>query len=137
MKFVRRTADREPSVNLTPLIDIVFLLLIFFMVSSRFIDEHDLPLELPGASTAERVADENPLVLAVTSRGNYRLAGQRLTESELVASLEALKAQYPERALRLRADGRARHASVVAALDAAAVSGFARVEIATRGEQGG
>jgi biopolymer transport protein ExbD len=135
MKFVRRTVDQEPSVNLTPLIDIVFLLLIFFMVSSRFIDEQDLALELPAATVAQPMAAEDALALDVTAQGTYRVAGDMTVSAELVASLQALRAQYPQRPLRVRADGGARHAAVVAALDAASQAGFARVEIATSSQR--
>lgn len=131
MKFVRRTVDQEPSVNLTPLIDIVFLLLIFFMVSSRFIDDRDLPLELPAAVTAQPSTAADALVVDVTGEGVYRVDGKPAETDALVASLQALRAQYPDRALRVRADGRAAHAAVVHALDSASQAGFARVEIAT------
>ncbi|MES1930084.1 GTP cyclohydrolase I [Salinisphaera dokdonensis CL-ES53] len=132
MKFVRRTVDQEPSVNLTPLIDIVFLLLIFFMVSSRFIDERDLRLELPAAATAQPSVSEDALVVDVTGEGAYRVDGDTTESAALVASLRALRAQYPDRALRVRADGSAAHTAVVRALDSASQAGFERVEIATR-----
>jgi biopolymer transport protein ExbD len=134
MKFVRRTTDQEPSVNLTPLIDIVFLLLIFFMVSSRFIEEQDLALELPSAALAQPMSTQRSLALDITDTGGYRVAGEKSTASQLVALLQAQRAQYPDRALRVRADGNARHAAVVHALDAASQAGFERVEIATRRE---
>lgn len=134
MKFVRRTTDQEPSVNLTPLIDVVFLLLIFFMVSSRFIEEQDLALELPAAAVAEPVSTQQTLALDITQEGAYRVAGNTATADDLVAFLQAQRAQYPDRALRVRADGSAHHAAVVHALDAASQAGFERVEIATRRE---
>lgn len=132
MKFVRQTSDREPTVNLTPLIDIVFLLLIFFMVSSRFIAEQDLALELPAAAVAQPMASQETLALDITEDGGYRVAGEMTPRSRLVASLRAQRAQYPDRALRVRADGKARHAVVVRGLDAASQAGFEQVEIATR-----
>lgn len=135
MKFVRQTADQAPSVNLTPLIDIVFLLLIFFMVSSRFIQAQDLALELPAAAVAQPMAAQRALALDITADGAYRVAGHMTTGSELVASLHAQRAQYPDKALRVRADGDARHAVVVRALDAASQAGFERVDIATRRPQ--
>ncbi|MES1951061.1 GTP cyclohydrolase I [Salinisphaera sp. S4-8] len=134
MKFVRRVADQEPSVNLTPLIDVVFLLLIFFMVSSRFIDEKQLELELPGAASAQAVASEQAVIVEINADGGYRVDGRGLAANALVASLLSLRAQYPDRPLRLRADGAASHAAVVRAMDAAAQAEFDRVEIATGGD---
>jgi len=132
VKFTRRRSDDEPSINITPLIDVVFILLIFFMVSTRFIDEHDLSLELPAASAATTPPAAEALRVQITRDGAYRVDGAAVAPSELVASLMRLHAQYPQRALRLRADGDARHGAVVRAMDAATAAGFARVDIATR-----
>ncbi|MES1947693.1 biopolymer transport protein [Salinisphaera sp. C84B14] len=135
MKFVRRASDQEPSVNLTPLIDVVFLLLIFFMVSSRFVDEKDLPLELPAAASAQAMAATEAVIVDIDAEGAYRINGRHTQAGELVASLSALHAQYPQRALRVRADGAASHAAVVRAMDAASQAAFERVEIATRNDK--
>ncbi|MBS62757.1 biopolymer transporter ExbD [Salinisphaera sp.] len=135
MKFVRRTTDQEPSVNLTPLIDVVFLLLIFFMVSSRFVDEKDLPLELPAAASAQAMAATEAVIVDIDADGVYRINGRQTQAGELIASLRALHAQYPQRPLRVRADGESSHAAVVRAMDAASQADFERVEIATRGDK--
>lgn len=131
MKFVRRRLD-EPSINITPLIDVVFILLIFFMVSTRFVDEQDLALELPSAGASSMAAQSPALVVDITDDGRYRIDGASVSAAELVASMRALHAQYPQRSLRLRADSDARHGVVVRAMDAATQAGFARVDIATR-----
>ncbi|ERJ17518.1 GTP cyclohydrolase I [Salinisphaera shabanensis T35B1] len=135
MKFVRRATDQEPSVNLTPLIDVVFLLLIFFMVSSRFVDETDLRLELPAAASAQPMASTEAVIVDIDADGAYRVDGRSTGANELVASLASLRAQYPDRALRVRADGAASHAAVVQAMDAASQAAFERVEIATRSDK--
>lgn len=134
MKFVRRATDQEPSVNLTPLIDVVFLLLIFFMVSSRFVDETDLRLELPAAASAQPMAS-TAVIVDIDADGAYRVDGRSTGANELLASLASLRAQYPDRALRVRADGAASHAAVVQAMDAASQAAFERVEIATRSDK--
>lgn len=133
MKFVRANHE-EPGVNLTPLIDVVFLLLIFFMVSTRFVDDRELPLELPPAANAQSAAAGEVIAVRVGADGAYRVAGESVGAGTLVASLRAQRAQYPQRALRVRADGDARHGAVVRVLDAAATVGFDRVDIATRSE---
>jgi len=131
MRFVRRR-EVEPSINITPLIDVVFILLIFFMVSTRFIDEQDLALELPTAGAAHTAPDSSALIVDITQGGQYRVDGTSVAAAGLVASMRALHAQYPQRALRLRADGNTPHKVVVHAMDAATEAGFARVDIATR-----
>ncbi|MES1925424.1 biopolymer transporter ExbD [Salinisphaera sp. T31B1] len=131
MKFTRPN-DVEPTINITPLIDVVFILLIFFMVSARFVDEHDLALDLPAADAATATPSARALIVAVAADGGYRVDGARVSGPALAASLAKLRTRYPHRPLRLRADGDARHAAVVHAMDAASAAGFARVDIATR-----
>lgn len=124
----------EPRVNLTPLIDVVFILLIFFMVSTRFMDERALALDLPSAAHAG-ATDGARVEARVTPGGGFRIAGEPVAAEELVASLRAQRAQYPDSALRVRADRDARHGAVVRVFDAAAAAGFARVDVATRSQE--
>ena len=128
----QRPREREIDINLTPLIDVVFILLIFFMVSTRFVDEQELTLELPAASAAQPEATPTDLTINVSRDGRYQIEGHVVPATQLVASLRALRAQYPQRSLRVRADGDARHQAVVRVMDAASTAGFARVDIATR-----
>jgi len=127
-----RSREVEPSINITPLIDVVFILLIFFMVSTRFIDEQDMALELPAAGAARTAPEARALIVEITRGGQYHVDGTTVPAAGLVASMRALHAQYPQRPLRLRADGAARHGVVVHAMDAATAAGFTRVDIATR-----
>ncbi|ROO30376.1 biopolymer transporter ExbD [Salinisphaera orenii MK-B5] len=133
MRFGRND-DTEPRVNLTPLIDVVFILLIFFMVSARFADERVLALELPPAAHAGATKEAH-VDVRVTPGGGFEVAGESVAAEALVASLRAQRAQYPDRALRVRADRDARHGAVVRVFDAAAAAGFARVDVATRSQE--
>ena len=124
----------EPEVNLTSLIDVVFLLLIFFMISTTFDRQALLRLDLPEATTSE--ADSVPQFIEVTvsEDGRIFVDDNLLTENTnraLRAVLGDLRAQTPDIPLVVRADERASHGLVVMVLDAAAAEGINRVGIAT------
>jgi biopolymer transport protein ExbD len=142
VKFRRRRSP-DASVDLTPLIDVVFLLLIFFMVTTTFVQEGRLSLELPEADTEATVEPSEPVQVLVSTRGEYLVGGRTLADDDIDTLLEALRdasggdASLP---LVITADGRAPHASVVRVMDAAGRLGFEAVRIATRpvdGEGGG
>lgn len=131
--------DEEPEINLTSLIDVVFLLLIFFMVSATFERQALLRVELPEAATAERETVPEKVELVITETGDYfvgenMLADQRKATLQLALS-EAFAAR-PEALLVIRADARAEHWLVVRAMDAAAAQGISRLTIATVEEDG-
>ncbi|WP_444678067.1 ExbD/TolR family protein [Halomonas sp. E19] len=130
MRFARRR--REPvEVNLTPLIDVVFLLLIFFMVSTTFETRQALELELPESSAGVDL-ERTPVVLVVTEQGDYRLGERRLPADSLASAMAGDAEQARQQGLIVEADARARHADVVRALDAAGSLGIRQVRIATR-----
>lgn len=130
MRFLRRRRD-PVEVNLTPLIDVVFLLLIFFMVSTTFETRQALQLELP-ESVAGSPLEESPVTLVVDAEGEYRLGDTRVSADDLASALAARAEVAREHGLIVEADGRARHAVIVRALDQAAALGISRVRIATR-----
>ncbi|HSH56982.1 MAG TPA: biopolymer transporter ExbD [Halomonas sp.] len=129
MRFPRRRRD-PVEVNLTPLIDVVFLLLIFFMVSTTFETRQALELTLP-ESLSGSAAEPSPVTLVVTAEGTYRLGDRELDAGSLGAALSAEAAQGREHGLVVEADAQARHADVVRALDQAGLHGIQRVRIAT------
>ncbi|SEK62510.1 ExbD/TolR family protein [Halomonas daqiaonensis] len=129
MRFPRRR--REPvEVNLTPLIDVVFLLLIFFMVSTTFETRQALELELPESQSGQDM-EASPVTLVVTAEGEYRLGEQTHSGGMLGEALAAEAEQAREYGLVVEADGRAAHADVVRVLDLAASLEIRRVRIAT------
>ncbi len=133
MRFARRRRD-PVEVNLTPLIDVVFLLLIFFMVSTTFETRQALELELP-ESVAGVDLELSPVTLVVTEQGRYRLGERELSAAELHEALAAEAEQARMHGLVLEADARAMHADVVRALDQAGTLGIRQVRIATREPQ--
>jgi biopolymer transport protein ExbD len=129
----------EPEINIVSLIDVVLLLVVFFMVSSRFTEEGRMRVHLPQASAVpiEKSASE-PLVVTVTQQGSYRVNERELINSNpdtLRAAL--LKEAGTNRSLRItiRADARATHQSVITAMDVLGRLGFAEINIATVKEE--
>lgn len=133
MKF-RRQRREELTVNLTPLIDVVFLLLIFFMVSTTFTRETRLAVDLPEATGVPAEKSPRQIEILVDEGGNYRVNGQGLVDNRL-RTLQAAIYEYSEGdttlPLLISADADASHQAVVRAMDAAGQMGFARLGIAT------
>ena len=126
-----------PELNLTSLIDVVLLLVIFFMVSTTFVQDARLRIQLPQAGTARADSAPNPVVITVTAQGSYRVNEQALVNNRRETLATALRrAASGKRApITIRADARASHQSVVTAMDVAARAGFTQVNIATVNEQ--
>jgi len=125
----------EPTVDLTSLIDVVFLLLIFFMVSTTFERQALLKVDLPEASEVEdRVELPESLELVIDSAGRMFLNDRRLIDSEdrtLRAAIEEAVGDDRSVPLILRADRQTPHHFVVTAMDVAAQLGFTNLSIAT------
>ena len=124
----------DPDVNLTPLIDVVFLLLIFFMVSTTFRQEADIAIELPKAAQEPIPAEQQRLVVHIDAMGRYFVNDLALAATDLETLKTALlEAAGDERNLPfvIRAAGDTPHQAVVTVMDAASQLGFRRLVIAT------
>jgi len=128
----RHARRPDVSINLTPLIDVVFLLLIFFMVSTSFSELTQLTVNLPEADGA-RAPDEIGLVVVIDSAGNVTVGGDPVpNEAEgLYRALEAAANGNVDVPLTLSADAMTPHQYVVMVLDVASLLGLQRVTIAT------
>lgn len=134
MRFRRQRRD-EVGVNLTPLIDVVFLLLIFFMVSTTFTRETQLSIDLPEASGQPQEASDNRIEIMIDEGGSYRVNGQALVDSRLrtlQAAIYKISAGDTTLPMVITADAQAAHESVVRAMDAAGQMGFVHLSITTR-----
>jgi biopolymer transport protein ExbD len=128
----------DPELNLTSLIDVVLLLVIFFMVSTTFVQEARLQVELPQAGSAAVERTTSALVITITAQGSYRVNEQMLVNNQrdtLATALMQLAGGSTTQPVTIRADARASHQSVVTAMDVAARLGFSQVNIATVNEQ--
>ena len=135
MKMQTRKPKDDPEINLISLIDIALLLVIFFMLSSTFMQEGRLKIELPQASLAPTGKQKtDPIVVSVTQSGSYRVNDRELINSStdtLRAAILEVAGADRNKPVTLRADGRATHQSVVSALDVLGKLGFVRINIAT------
>ena len=135
MKLQTRRPKEDPEINLISLIDIALLLVIFFMLSSTFMQEGRLKIELPQASLAPTGKQKvDPIVVSVTQSGSYRVNDRELVNNSpdtLRAAILEVAGADRSKPVTLRADGRATHLSVVSAMDVLGKLGFARLNIAT------
>ena len=134
MKFKRR-AKVEEAVNLTPLIDVVFLLLIFFMVSTTFTRETRLEVTLPEAESAPEEFEPEQLSVSVDAEGRYAVNGLVLVDSErqtLKAALIEVTGEDYSRPLVISADAQTPHELVVRVMDVAGQLGLVNLRIATQ-----
>jgi len=132
----RRTEEIE--LNLISLVDVVLLLVIFFMLSTTFVQDSRLRVELPEAGSATVERSVNPIVITVSAQGSYRVNDRALVNNEratLSAALRQVAGKAGKQPITIRADARATHQSVVTAMDVAARQGFTQVNIATVSEQ--
>jgi biopolymer transport protein ExbD len=138
MNLRSRFPDEEPEMNLTSLIDVVLLLLIFFMVSTTFVDEARIRIQLPQASNEPAPEQQKtPIEVAVTASGEYRVNGQTLinrSPATLSAAVSKQAGASRDIPITIRADARATHQSVVTAMDVLGRLGFRAISIATVNE---
>ena len=135
---LRSHAKEQPEVNLTSLIDVVLLLLIFFMVTTSFVRETEIRLKLPEAETAPPMSFDEAVEITITADGDYLIDGRQTINRRPITLRRALAEVAGDRrdqTVVIRADARASHQSVVTAMDVAGRLGFMRINIATM-EQG-
>ncbi len=141
MRFQSKNEDIEADINLTPLIDVVFLLLIFFMVTTTFSREAEIKLKLPEATSAEQTSEEDIVVtIQISDIGQFAVQGpEEEAPRELINStldtlrraIERAAGDLEEPIILIRADRLTPHESVVNAMDAARRLGFFQITFAT------
>ena len=134
MKFARRVRQ-EVDVNLTPLIDVVFLLLIFFMVSTTFTQETELSIDLPEASSQSSRSADQQIEISITKNGDYAINEVSLINREqatLRTAIEKVSNGDTAIPMVITADSATPHQAVVTALDVAGQLGFTRLSITTK-----
>ncbi|MEZ4328803.1 MAG: biopolymer transporter ExbD [Polyangiales bacterium] len=117
------------GINVTPLVDIVLVLLIIFIVTAKFVVTPAVPLDLPQASQSEEV--QTVLAVTLTADGAVSVDGQALDDAGLAARARAALAEDGAVRAVIHADGDARHRSVVGVLDTLKANGVTRVAFAT------
>ena len=131
MNFRPRRKGRGLIINITTLIDVMFLLLIFFMVTSTFKNQPAINLVLPRSATASETVD-TPAILFLTDDGRVYLNDTLVDLESLAGQLEKMHAKSGEDRMVLRADEEAAHGDVVKLIDIIKQSGFTRVSLSAR-----
>jgi len=133
MRFSAKEDKENIEVNLTPLIDVVFLLLIFFMVSTTFIYSNSIDVNLPAAKGDETSVSENIRVV-LTQSGVINIDGTQFKENQVEAQLAEMKKNKPESTVIIEADKNVTHGKVVFVMDASRKAGFEKFAIAVEEE---
>ncbi|VVN09698.1 ExbD/TolR family protein [Pseudomonas fluorescens] len=134
MKF-RRKPRETVDINLASLIDVVFILLLFFVVTTTFTRETQLRVDLPEAVSGTPADDQSkPLDITISADGVFSVNNQILPKSDLASLMDALQKEAngdTSRPLSISADGKTQHQSVVTAMDAAGKLGFSHLRMTT------
>ena len=129
--------SRRPSValDLTPLIDCIFQLLVFFLLTASFITTPNMGVELPKAASKASSSEQRDLIVVVTRSGAIQFENKTLSSPELLSRMKALAKERPNARVLIQADTKAYHGKVVRVMDAAKAAGFKRLGVATQRRQ--
>ena len=126
----RATAEEEAQIDLTPMLDVVFIMLIFFIVTASFIKEAGIEVYRPEASTSEPKENVNILV-AINANNEVWMDKRRIDIRAVRANIERLHAENPKGAVVVQADNKSNTETVAAVLDASREAGVYDVSLAT------
>jgi biopolymer transport protein ExbD len=128
-------SHEEPEINLTSLIDVVLLLLVFFMITTSFVRESKIGIRLPEASSMAQVeVQDKPMVITVTAQGTYLVNGRTLLDKRpetLESAIQMLAGDTPGTQVTVTADADASYQAVITAMDVAGRLGYVEINLAT------
>ena len=133
MRRKNRIKNEENSLDLTPMMDIVFIMLIFFIVTTSFVKETGVDINRPNAETAERDERGNILV-AITANNEIWIDKRRVDLKAVRANIERLKIEYPEGSVIIQADKESRSGLLVEAMDQIRLAGVQNISIAAKND---
>jgi biopolymer transport protein ExbD len=134
MRRGRRSLE-SVELDMTPMIDVVFLLLIFFMVSTTFTDSTQLEISLPEAQGETKLQEQKVLEVSINVEGDYAINGRQLIRNDidtLMSAIRKVSNSNNQQPIVINADAKSPHQAVVTALDAAGRLGFRSVNISTK-----
>ncbi|HWR95939.1 MAG TPA: biopolymer transporter ExbD [Arenimonas sp.] len=140
MRFDTSSSEDDVEINLTALIDVVFTLIIFFVVTTSFNNRSALKITLPSSEASQTSPQTKPLLILIDKAGNYYVGETALVRNDLSSLKEAISQQAgtdKERTIVIQADAKTSHQSVITAMDAIGQLGFSRLSIATAPEKKG
>lgn len=133
--MLKKIKKSEITINLTPLIDVVFLLLIFFMVTTSFTRETQIKLELPKADVEEMESQPETIEISIDKEGRMFVNGRGLVNSQIETIQKAIRPIYEKNKnipVIISADANAAYQSVVTAMDATSQMGITNFKMATQ-----
>ncbi len=129
MRRARAREEDESEVNLTPMLDVVFIMLIFFIVTASFVKEAGIDVTRPPAATAERKERGN-IMVAITANDQIWIDRRMVDPRAMRANLERLHAENPQGSVVIQADVNSKNGLLVRVMDAARLAGIKSVAIA-------
>ena len=128
----KHQANDEAEINITPMLDIVFIMLIFFIVTTSFVKEKGLEVSRPSSSPPKEIKkSKGPIVVKIDANSNITMKGRMLEKKAVEANLEREKAEKPDSPLIIAAHPDAETDALVTILDAAEAVGVGSVSVAT------
>ena len=129
MRRKRSRSEDDTEINLTPMLDVTFIMLIFFIVTASFVKEAGIDVSRPPAATAERKERGNILV-AITENDQIWIDRRQVDARALRANIERLHAENPQGSVVIQADRNSKNGLLVQVMDAARLAGVANVSLA-------
>lgn len=130
MSFLRKPSD-EPRIDLTPMVDVVFLLLIFFMISTTFVESPGISIKLPESSSQKIDREPKEIKIYLSKEGDIYHSDQKISLSDYKTLLAKHQSEAENTTVLLLADQESRHGKVVTLMDFARDAGFVKLAIAT------
>jgi biopolymer transport protein ExbD len=123
------TEEEESEINLTPMLDVVFIMLIFFIVTASFIKETGIEVTRPEAVTAE-VPEKGSILVAISASNEIWIDRRKVDANTVRSAIERLHAENPEGGVIIQADGKAHNEVLISVMDACRDAGIRNVAIA-------
>ena len=130
MSFLRKSSE-EPRIDLTPMVDVVFLLLIFFMISTTFVESPGISIKLPEASSQSVEREPQELKIYLSRDGDVYYLDRKISITDYKKLLAEHRSNADNTTILLLADQESRHGKVVTLMDLARDAGFVKLAIAT------
>ncbi|MCK5858876.1 biopolymer transporter ExbD [Abyssibacter sp.] len=127
------TTEDETGIDLTPMLDVVFIMLIFFIVTATFVKEAGVDVQRPEATTAER-QDLANILIAITPEDDVWIDGNRIDERDMATVIKRLHAENPQGSVVVQADRASTHKTLKVVLDAVQKAGVPQVAVAAEDE---
>ena len=125
--------DEDNEINLTPMLDVVFIMLIFFIVTASFIKEAGIDVNRPDAPTSERVEDAN-ILIAISPTDEIWIDRRLIDPRAVRANIERLHAENPKGSVVIQADKKSTNEMLVTVMDASRAAGVYNVSIAAHND---